>query len=829
MKKNLLLLAAAFSCCTLFAEKTVVRQYNYAGPYPVHTPFLADSLNVHGKKFTGKELLNTPLSFRLVRENARTLEAAAGDKLPLPAVADGAALNLVSFYLNSDRFVKGKLSIEGLKNYEVYLDDRMQKPAAGKLALTLEPRRYEIVIKYLAEAGVNDSLLVAFEADTDAEITPTVDPEKRYTLSEVFDGKRIRGASLSPDGRRLIVAFQKTFPGGDRKNYAQVIERSTGRVVMEADGDAARMQWMPCSNRIYYTRRGTDGKELIALDPGNQTETVLATKLPDGSFTFAPTEDFLLFSIRENGPEKQSDMLEILTPDDRQPGWRNRTFLHRYDLATGLLQRLTYGHTSTYLNDISRDGRYIVFTCNEPVLTERPFTRTSLYRMDLQTFRTDTLLQKAKFIGSALFSPDGHRLLIEGSGDAFDGIGLKIASGQISNLSDGQVFLYDPVEKKATALTKDFDPSVDRAIWSPSDGSIYLQAKDKDCVRLYTVNPATGTIRPVPVREDVVSGFETAAAAPALVYFGESISNSQRLYTCDLKKGKTTCLLDLSEEVLKDVVLGKADDWNFVSAAGDTIYGRYYLPPHFDPTRKYPMIVNYYGGTTPTARVLESRYPSHVYAALGYVVYIVQPSGATGFGQEFSARHVNAWGKRTADEIIEGTQLFCRTHPFVDAAKIGCIGASYGGFMTQFLQTKTDLFAAAVSHAGISDITSYWGEGYWGYSYSELASAGSYPWNAPDMYTKQSPLFNADKIRTPILFLHGTADTNVPVGESIQMFTALKLLGRPTAFIEVKGENHQIMDYSKRLQWNRSIYAWFAKWLKDQPEWWDALYPPKNL
>ena len=101
---------------------------------------------------------------------------------------------------------------------------------------------------------------------------------------------------------------------------------------------------------------------------------------------------------------------------------------------------------------------------------------------------------------------------------------------------------------------------------------------------------------------------------------------------------------------------GEVHDWNFQAAAGDTIYGRYYLPPHFDPSKKYPLIVNYYGGTSPTERSLENRYPSHTYAALGYVVYIIQPSGATGFGQEFSARHVNAWGKRTGDEIIEGTK-----------------------------------------------------------------------------------------------------------------------------------------------------------------------------
>lgn len=240
------------------------------------------------------------------------------------------------------------------------------------------------------------------------------------------------------------------------------------------------------------------------------------------------------------------------------------------------------------------------------------------------------------------------------------------------------------------------------------------------------------------------------------------------------------------------------------------------------------MIVYYYGGTSPTTRVFESTYPLHTYAAMGYVVYTLQPSGTTGFGQEFAARHVNAWGKVTADEIIEGTKKFCAEHAFVDSKKIGCIGASYGGFMTQYLQTQTNIFAAAISHAGISSIASYWGEGYWGYAYSGAASAGSFPWNNPRLYVEQSPLFHADKINTPLLLLHGNVDTNVPLGESIQMYNALKILGKTVEFIQVEGENHAIYGYKKRIEWNKTIHAWFAKWLKDQPEWWETLYPKKD-
>ena len=233
----------------------------------------------------------------------------------------------------------------------------------------------------------------------------------------------------------------------------------------------------------------------------------------------------------------------------------------------------------------------------------------------------------------------------------------------------------------------------------------------------------------------------------------------------------------------------------------------------------------YYGGTSPTQKGISNPYTPQLFASRGYVVYTLNPSGTTGYGQEYSARHVNAWGKRTANDIIEATKSLVDSRSFIDKDKIGCLGASYGGFMTQYLQTLTPMFAAAVSHAGISDVTSYWGEGWWGHSYNGVAAADSFPWNNPDLFTKQGSLFNADKINTPLLLMHGTKDTNVPPGESQQIFKALRILNRPVEFIEVDGENHFISDYAKRRLWHSSIMAWFDLWLKDNPQWWSALWP----
>jgi dipeptidyl aminopeptidase/acylaminoacyl peptidase len=204
---------------------------------------------------------------------------------------------------------------------------------------------------------------------------------------------------------------------------------------------------------------------------------------------------------------------------------------------------------------------------------------------------------------------------------------------------------------------------------------------------------------------------------------------------------------------------------------------------------------------------------------------VLQPSGAVGYGQEFSSVHVNDWGEITSAEIIRGIEELLRTHPNIDPRRVGAIGASYGGFMTQVLASKTDLFACLISHAGISALSSYWGVGDWGYGYSAVATANSFPWNRKDIYVGHSPLFMAERIHKPLLLLHGQNDNNVPPGESYQMFTALKLLGREVALVTFPDQQHWILKYPQRVQWMKTIMAWFDRWLKGQGEWWKELYP----
>ena len=792
--------------------KTEVKEFNLAGPFAVNAPLSVDTVNVKGEKFDEKSLLQ---SLALTTQPTTTFSGQV-----LPSLKDSKSVGLLTFYLNNSDYLKGKIEVKGPKNYKVYVDNN---EVSGELKLA--PEHHTFAIRFLAEPSDTDSISVSIESKL-SNLKPQITKVHPYMVHDLTDGKRVRNAQLSADGKYVIVSFQTTARGGKSQWDYELREVKTQRVLQRLNGSK---QWMPRS--VAYIDEETQGDKriLYKVDPATGQRTQWAYDIPRESYDISPTEDYLIFTCTEEGPKEDENVYQVLEMDDRQPGWRSRSYLKRYDIKSGLTQRITFGTKGEHLSDISQDGKKLLVVSSYSRLEKRPTEVQDVFIIDAQTLKVDTLLQREGFLGGCLFSPDASQVLFMGNPEAFNRIGCQLPADRTPSMTEYELFIYDLATKQVKPLTKDFDPNIDGGLtWSYADGNIYFYAECRDYVYVYQLNPKTGKITQMPCNGDYIYRLDMAEHAPVMAYLSYKTLEPASAYVLDLKSKKQQTYFD-GKTALGDAELGTCQDYNFKNSKGDTVYGRLYLPKDFDATKKYPMIVYYYGGCSPVSRYFESPYAPQYWNSLGYVAYIIEPSGATGFGQEWASRHVNTAGRGPAEDIIEGTKQICADHPYINKEKIGCMGASYGGFMTQYLQTQTDIFAAAVSHAGIANHTSYWGQGYWGYNYSEVSMANSYPWSHRDLYVNQSPLFNADKIHTPLLLLHGDADTNVPLVESLQMFTALKLLGREVALVQVKGENHHILDYSKREKWLATQMAWFQKWLKDDPTWWDAIYPKKNL
>lgn len=834
---------------TVSADDTIrIDTVRLSAPVPLRTAFATDTVTLSGQQLDPTEILRNNVS--LARRTGNDDERFVCYGSPLAANA----LNTLRFTIEAARFTKAKLSVSKIKHNSLFLDGE-----ACNGELRLKPGRHEVTLLAYSPQASADTIALQMTGGDLSRVTVNPAEPRKFDYDISVHGERYGDLSISPSGRYVATHYANTLRGGEVVWRTTLTDLQTHQTLY--NGDYRRFNWLHRRDVAYYTRKSAAGLQLLYLDPSKMSEQLVASGLPEGEFVISPDETFLVVAKDNKGPQPTGALKSLYDSDDRMQGWRDRKDPFIYHLQSGVLQRLTFGKESCWVNDIRPDSRRLLLSVRCHDATRAPMDHTDIYEMDLATGKVDTLLADAPWIVNCQYSPDGTRLVVTANGGAFDNIGNEVSPGQHPQDFFNTLFLFDIDSRKATHLLPNFKPSVEHAIWNPADDLVYLVCEDGYNRTLWVLNPRTFERAHYDLPLTYISRYGLSRTkTPRFVFSGQTATSSRDAYITSLPvvkfskpsatKDKTLSFTQETNIVRGDTIacveqhvstackpfgeistaslypalrVPQAEEWSFTASRGDRIKGFFYRPADFDATKRYPMIVYYYGGCSPTGRYLEYPYPIPAMANMDYITLVIEPSGASGFGQEFAARHVNTWGEGSGDDIIEGVQQFCREHPYVNAEKIGCIGASYGGFMTQYLLTRTDIFACAISHAGISNITSYWGGGFWGYSYGECAEYGSFPWNNPALFTQHSPLFHADNIHTPLLLLHGSADTNVPTNESQQLYNALRILGREVKYIIVDGENHVITDYQKRQQWSEAIYAWFAKHLQDAPAWWDDL------
>lgn len=715
---------------------------------------------------------------------------------------------------------------------QVAASDEKAPVGEAKGTVKLLPGNRLLLIQTVDKPGQSGTWTagVRVTATSRPELTFTTSSERTLDILDVLDRTDVSSPAVSPDGALVALTLRRIVPAtDDPESWVEVRSTADGSLQWSRRGAEAKdVAWAAPRLLGYSTteKKGRNEKEqelstlwLADLGSGAVRPVLERVEGLAGCRWVGETSVIYWTTAKAEPDSRGVKLVESIV--DRQKGFRDKAYLWLARVPDGARIRLTAGELSSKVEDLAADGARMLFTRQVEDLTARPYLRTELWEMDLATLAA-TKLRDFHWLDGVSYGPDGQLLVVAGPSE-FGEVGVALPAGVTPNDGDGQLYLWDPKADRVEPLSREFDPSISRAEWSPAAGAVIVRAAARDEVGVYRLDLATKRYERLDAGSAVVTTSSLAKAAPVLAVTGSSPWQPERVMVVDPKAGISKIVLDPSKDWWPAVRRGRVEPWRCTVASGVEIDGRVYLPPGFDPAKKYPAIVNYYAGTTPINQAFGGRYPKEWWASLGYVVYVPQPSGAIGYGQAHSARHVNEWGSLVVDEIIDATKRFLGAHPYVDARRVGCIGASYGGFTTMSLVTRTDLFAAAVSHAGISSISSYWGEGYWGYTYNARSAAGSFPWNRPELYVGQSPLFAADKVKTPILLTHGQADTNVPVGESDSFFTALKLVGAPVEYLQVEGQDHMILEHAKRVVWSRAIVAWFDRHLKGEPGWWEDL------
>jgi len=432
-------------------------------------------------------------------------------------------------------------------------------------------------------------------------------------------------------------------------------------------------------------------------------------------------------------------------------------------------------------------------------------TTTHLYCINAYGGQPQALTTGEDSYDSPVFSPDGKALY------AFHSRGGKDVLYSHSRVAK----ISWPDLSKPQILGAGFDRPISRVRPSGDGNALYLIAEEAGHDKVYSLPASGGEVRPVSTRADgVYSGLEVSGEGPlpVLVANWQSMINPPEVVRIDPKTGAHTFLTSFTKADTAGVDWQPPREFWFTAKNGKRIHSLLVLPPAFDESRKYPLLVFMHGGPHQAWKdQWFLRWNYHLLASPGYAVLMTNYTGSPGYGEKFAADINQDVLRGPAGEINEAADEAIRLFPFIDGTKQAAGGASYGGYLANWMEGNTTRYKCLFSHAGLTNNASMWGTTDGGY-YWELRYGGPV-WKAEGQWRDQDPLHYAPNFKTPMLVTHGGLDLRVPLGQGLEMFKLLQRLKVPSRLIVFPDENHWIQKGENARFFFDEVFAWLKKYL----------------
>jgi dipeptidyl aminopeptidase/acylaminoacyl peptidase len=372
-----------------------------------------------------------------------------------------------------------------------------------------------------------------------------------------------------------------------------------------------------------------------------------------------------------------------------------------------------------------------------------------------------------------------------------------------------------PWTGSVNVLTKDLDRPVGTWAFTPDGRTIFFTAEDNGRERVYSVPSAGGAVTlVVDAARGVYTGLQipSRAATPMLFVNWESAVNPAEILRIDPSTRQQQSLTSFNTATAASVDWQPLREFTFRGRGGRDIHSFVALPPGFDPSRKYPLLVLVHGGHASSWRdAISYRWNYHLLAHPGFVLVATDYRGSTGYGEKFTLDILGDPLKGPADDINDAADEAIRRFPFVDGTRQAAGGASYGGHLANWLEGTTTRYKAIVSHAGLASLDMQWATSD-GIFHRELMMGGPY-WADPQTWIAQSPLAKAGNFRTPMLLSVGENDFRVPEGNTIAMYSALQRMNVPAKLLVWPDENHWILKGENSRVFYREVRGWLEKYL----------------
>ena len=613
-------------------------------------------------------------------------------------------------------------------------------------------------------------------------LTRDMAPPKRLTP----EGWNVNSPSFSPDGKTVYFLSAKS---GTQQLYAMPLVGGAPRQLTAFALDVASYKLSPDGTRVLFS-----------------TDT-----FADCKADFACTKKRLDDTAAKKSSGVVYDGLFVRHWDTWADGRRSRLFVAALpegkakpvSSATSLTDRLDgdapskpFGGADEYT--WSPDGASVVAAIRVAGKGEAWSTNFDLYQVaaDGSSAPVNLTASNPAWDTGPVFSADGKTLFyraMKRPGFEADRFGLMA---------------MDLATKQVREIAPSWDRSADGIVVAKDGATIYTTAQDVGQHPLFAVDVASGTAKPV-VAEGSISAFDIAG--DTLAFTRNTLKTGDQLFTSTLAGAPLRAITPSAQDVLKDVNFGDFEQFNFTGWNNETVHGYVVKPHDYVEGQKYPVAFLIHGGPQGSfGNGWSYRWNPQTYAGQGYAVVMIDFHGSTGYGQAFTDAISQHWGDRPLEDLQKGWAAARQKYAFLDGGKACALGASYGGYMINWIAGNwNEPWKCLVNHDGVFDTRSmgYVTEELW---FTEWENGGT-PFDKPENYEKFNPVNHVAKWRVPMLVVQGEKDYRVPVDQGLSTFTALQRKGIESKLLYFPDENHWVLKPQNSILWHDTVNAWLKQ------------------
>ena len=583
-------------------------------------------------------------------------------------------------------------------------------------------------------------------------------------------------------------------------------------------------RWSPDGSTLAFLRREEEGAPQIWLLPAEGGEAAALTSLRGGVAEFVWSPDgATIYCTSDVDPDAPPASAERQPPVPRVRevheiyyrgdtiGWRGRTRRQIFAVAAagGRARRLTRGDFQHRALAVSPDGEWLAFASDRSRRRhERAPWGAELCVMPAAGGRVRRLARDVVAVGGIAWRPGREQ------GEEQ----IAFVGAPEEHIWQRYLYLLDLASGECRRLTDDsIDPQTGFFPIAPApplvwhEGRVLFLADAAGASGVYAVTPS-GELEAVRARRELIGGLDATPEGERLAVVASNPTTAPQVRTLDLRSGRGRVVAGAGSGYLEAHPPGRTERFR-VRRAGESIEARLVHPPDFDASQRYPLVLEIHGG--PNAFHGDGFSPLHqVLAGAGFLVLAVNPRGSSSYGADFTAQVFEDWGGEDYLDLLAAVDAACR-RPYVDEARLGLHGYSYGGYMSSWIVGHSDRFRAAVIGAPVTNLVSMYGQTDIAVSFGER-QWGGLPQDNFDHYVERSPLTHADRVTTPVLLLHGEDDIRVPISQSEELYVALKRRGKTVEFARFPGCSHLFLRTGhaalRKEYYDRSV-AWLQQWL----------------